>query len=317
MNETAGEIKIGYTDKYIDKLLARLPSDGAPCCRHFSQNEEFFLKLPGKFTVSSFPVHHNVRDPVPGKQYLKTLYSVIAEITQLAPDVFRGLTYFFNPGDIFRPAFYQVYHCNGRMYLLLVCIDLHWKAREHTLVKEAEDNTKTVTYSSDKLFLEADLIPLESVLERCGKISGFRIHQSVSQTWIDEYGSGYRSQGIWIDKEFTKFFSKLFTPPDKKLYPYYPFTCKYRAVCFSLLEPEEKKRDRDLSLLHEVQTFIAPHIPSIEEVLKCGSFSENLEMFISLREQVPAEWRRRWDNVNIIFYLNTAEMKEFRIEISA
>jgi hypothetical protein len=312
MNDTASEIKIGYTDKRINDILAGLPSGGFSASRHFSQNEEFFLKLPGTFSVPSLPVHHDVREPVPEKKYLKNLMDLISDMTRLAPAVFRGLTYFFDPTDILRPAFYRLYDCAGEDYLFLLRVDLHWKPREHTLLAAAADNTKTVAYTSDKLFLEANIVPLEKTPP---ETSGFKISQSISQTWIGEQGSGYYIQGIWIDGEITKFFTKLFLPAGKRLYPYYPFTCKYRTVCFNLAVPEEEKRPEAVFLLHQVRAFLAPHIPVIEEALKRGAFSESLEEFTAIKAKVREEWYKRWENVNIRAYLNAAEMKEYEIEI--
>jgi hypothetical protein len=310
MNDSISEIKIGYTDKHINKFLADLSVSAPPPGRHFSQNEEFFLKLAGSFSVSSFPVHHDVRELVPEKKYLKSLRPIIAEMANLAPDVFRGLTYFFDPTDILRPAFYRVYDCGGTSYLFLLRADLHWKALEHTLLKVPADNTQTATYTSDKLFLEANIIPLETAGASC-----FRILQSVSQTWIGEQGSGYYIQGIWIDGEITKFFTRLFLPAGKRLYPYYPFTCKYRTVCFTLAAPEEERRSDAVFLLHQIRGFLTPHIPVIEEVLKARPFSEDLREFAAIKEQVREEWYGYWENVHVRSYLNAAEMREYEIEI--
>ncbi|MDR1626390.1 MAG: hypothetical protein LBT33_07595 [Spirochaetia bacterium] len=312
MNDSAGKIRIGYTDKHINKTLAALPEAPSPLSRHFSHNEEFFLKLSGSFSVPSFPIHHDVRKLVPGKKYIKNLRSLIPKMAGLAPDVFRGLSYFFDPADILRPAFYRVYDCEGTSYLFLLHADLHWKAREHTLLKAPADNTWTTAYTSDKLFLEAHVIPLEAVP---AEASGFKILQSISQTWIGEHGSGYYIQGIWIDAEITKFLSRLFLPDGKRLYPYYPFTCKYRAICFNLAAPEEQRRPPAVLLLHRIRTFLAPHIPAIEEVLKSRPFSEDLREFASIKAQVQKEWYAHWENVNVRSYLNPAEMKEYEIEI--
>lgn len=312
MNDAADEIRIGYTDKHINKILADLPSGRPPVSRHFSQNEEFFFKLSGSFSVPSFPIHHDVRKPVPEKKYLKNLRSVIAGMASLAPDVFRGLGYFFDPTDILRPAFYRVYGCGGEEYLFLLRIDLHWKAREHTLLRSPSDNTETAAYTTDKLFLEANLIPLEAG----GQADlSFRIPRSISQTWIGEHGSGYYLQGIWIDGEITKFFSRLFLPSDKRLYPYYPFICKYRTVCFNLAAPEEDRRPPALLLLHRVREFLSPHFSLIEEVLKRGAFSESLEEFSALKAGIQDDWYKHWNGVNIKSYFNAAGMKEYEIEI--
>jgi hypothetical protein len=314
MNDSAGEIRVGYTDKRINTILEGLPAGRScvPVSRHFSQNEELFFKLSGSFSVPSFSIHHDVRETVPEKKYIKNLRPLISQIANLMPDVFRGLTYFFDPADILRPAFYRVYDCGGEDYLFLLHIDLHWKAREHTLFTAPADNTKTAAYTTDKLFLEADLSPLEA--GRAGA-AGFKILQSISQTWIGESGSGYYLQGIWIDGEITKFFTRLFLPPEKRLYPYYPFTCKYRTVCFNLAAPEEERRPSAVCLLHQIRDFLAPYIPVIEEALRRRAFSETLEEFAALKSKVREDWYQLWDRVNIRSYFNAAEMKEYEIEI--
>ncbi|MDR1932524.1 MAG: hypothetical protein LBQ57_06860 [Spirochaetales bacterium] len=315
MNEASNEIKIAYTDTPINTALASLSAAAAVYTRHFSQNEEFFLKLSGAFTVPAFLIHHDVRENIPGEKYLKNLRPLILSVAELAPDIFRGLTYFFNPADILHPAFYRVYTCGQKTFLFLLRVDLQWKAREHTLLSKG-DNSTTAVYSSDKIFLEADIIPLESVVEENGKIAGFCVQRSISQTWVDERGSGYFLQGIWIDTEITKFFTRLFLPGAKRIYPYYPFTCKHRAVCLSLVQPEEKNRERLLPLLHQAQEFLEPHIPAIETALRREQFSEKLEVFTAIKAQVPDRWQEIWSAINVTAYLNDADMKEFKIEIS-
>lgn len=314
MDNIRDQIRIAYTDEVINEKLASIVPRQVPYTRHFSQEEDFFIKLPESFPVPSYPIHHDVRNPVPSPEYLDGIRALVHHLAGLVPDVFRGLTYIFDPAEIQRPAFFRLYRYEETDYLYILRIDLQWRPREHALLQKG-GNDLTSSYRSEKLYLEADFIPLESVIrEEDGGIRGFRIRRSISQTWVGERGRGYFIQGIWIDGEITKFFTRLFLPRGKRLYPYYPFTCKHRAVCFAAADPGMEKRKEFIPLLHRSRLFLEPRIPVIEEALKNAAFSENLETFTALKEEIPDEWYRTWESINLRAYLNKDDMKEYQIE---
>jgi hypothetical protein len=316
MDQILNEIPIVYTDPVLNEKLKAIIPGRVRYTRHFSRSEDFFLKLPETFTVPSLPIHHDVRLRTPSSEYLAKLRSLYSTIFTLVPDIFSDLSYLFDPAEILRPAFFHVYRFNESLYLFLLRTDLQFRPQEHEVLTPGT-NDRTAEYRSDHIFLEADIIPLENVLTENTKLIGFTIKQSISQTWVGESGRGYFVQGIWIDREITKFLSKLFLHPEKRTYPYYPYTCKHRAVCHSVLEPEASERKKYISRLHRIGAFLGPYIPEIEEALKRNDFSENLEAFKAIKEKVPRAWYEDWNTLNLRPYLNDRDMKEYAVEISS
>jgi hypothetical protein len=137
----------------------------------------------------------------------------------------------------------------------------------------------------------------------------------ISSTWIGETGRGYRVQGIWMDQDLTKFLSKLFIPPDIRIHPYYPFSCKYRSICYFPFIPAEEGRRKGLPLLHRAISLLTPHIEEIEKVLKKNTFSEDLPLFRKIREEIPRDWKEMFAPLKMRAYLNEQEMKEYMFEV--
>ncbi len=330
MEQILGEIRLHYTDMRINEQLkgahagigagqngpsaTEPPTTGAAeYTRHFNQGEDFFLKLTRPFRVPPLPIHHDVRNPKPEDAYLQSLRGLFQTISQALPSIFSEMTYIFDPSEVLRPSFYHLYRIGEQTYLYLMRIDLAYRPQIHKVVERGSNDT-TPEYETSQLFLEADLIPLDQVMVEAGKVRAFRIQQSVSQTWIGETGRGYFVQGIWIDRELTKFLSKLFLPKGMRTYPYYPFTCKYRAICYSVIDLEADARKAFLPALHRVTEFIRPHMGTIQEELKQSEFSENLSSFRMLQQKVPAEWQALFSGLTVKPYLNENGMKEFRVE---
>lgn len=316
MEQLLNEIRIASTDSRINERLKSLSAPSVEYTRHYNQTEEFFLKLPTTFTVPSFAIHHDVRVPVPSTDYIGKLRAVVDEVSEYVPGILSGLTYVFDPAEILRPQFFQLYRYAERSYLFLLRIDLLPRLQEYEIL-ERGGNDFTASYLSDRLYLEAELIPLDAVNSEGDKISGFRVRQSISATWIGERGRGYFVQGIWIDREITKFLSKLFIPAGKRMYPYYPFTCRHRAICLSLVRPEAENRKQEVPKLHRASAFLEPHMRTIEEALQGNDFSENLDAFKSLKARIPPEWDTAWDSVRLRMYLNDKDMKEYQLEDKA
>ncbi len=229
------------------------------------------------------------------------------------PQVFSSLTYFFNPTDTLRPSFFQLYRLANVHYLYILKIDLSFKTHEHTLIQRGT-NSATAEYRSRKLFLEGLVIPLSSVERVDDKISSFRVRQTISQTWIGETGRGYMIQGIWIDHELTKFFSKIFLPPRQRTYPHYPFQCKYRTICQEVIDLDLESRKIKTPNLHRAFIFIKPMMNAIQEALRTDDFSENLPIFKAIKNRVPEHWNAQWDGIKVKAYLNEQDMKEYIIE---
>ena len=221
MEQISSEIRVGYSDRETNALLESRAEGERPFSRHFNQGEDFFLLLEGSYAVPHLPIHHDVRLPQPDPAYMAALRGVLDQVLELAPQVLKGLQYFFDPAEILRPCFYHLYRVEESLYLYLLRIDLTMRATEGTVIERGTNDT-TPQYSSRRLFLETTIIPLDEVVRDDGIVKGFRIRQTISQTWIGEYGRGYFQQGIWMDMDLTKFFSRLFLPSgqeDLSLFP--------------------------------------------------------------------------------------------------
>lgn len=313
MEQIQSVIPVNYSDSAINDILRNNRGEQKPYRRYFTGNEEFMLRLPQTYTVTSCPIHHDVRKTVPGHEYSEFVRQTVKQLADYLPDVFEGLTHLFDPAEIFRPAFFKLYKLESRSYLYLLRLDLHYRPSLHEVIARG-GNDRTASYRTNVIVMEAMFIPLDGVETVRGKIRGFRVEQAVSQTWIGETGRGYHIQGIWVDRELTRFFSKLFIPRGIRAYPYYPFTCRYRAICHSAVTLDEGARRRSIPLLDRVRSFLLPHLREIEASLRTSEFSENLPDFVRLRELVPARWSNMWSDFAIRMYLNDDDQKEYELE---
>lgn len=313
MEQITNEIKLSYTDKEINTRLENLNHNNSSFKRHFNQTEEFFLDLEDDFIIPSLPIHHDVRQPRPSPEYLESLQQILEQILPLTPGVFNELTYLFDPREIMKPCFFKLYKIDQASYLYLVQMDLIYRSRE-AQVLERGNNDFTARYSSRRLFLETLFIPLDRVLVEDDKIRSFVLKQMISSTWVGEVGRGYFVQGIWIDNELTRFFSKLFLPEGKRTYPFYPYVCKYRTICQNLIRLNPEARKLYLPYLHRAIEFLSPSMKRIEQSMRDTSFSEDNETYKELKKQVPANWLETWNNLKIDVYLNKQDMKEFSVE---
>ena len=316
MEKLLNEIRLNYTDGTINALLQNQAENNGSLNCYYNQSEEMFVHLEEEFEVPAFPIHHDIEKKSPSQDYLEALKAFLSQVVPRAPTIFRELTYFFDPTEILHPCFYQLFKIGDLLYLYLLRLDLMFHTHQAEIVKKGS-NDHTPVYRTYDIFLESDLIPLERVETRAGKLHSFVIHQTISQTWIGETGRGYFLQGIWMDNDLTKFFSKLFLPPGKRTYPYYPFSCKFRTLCLSLLKFAPEDRKKFLPLLHKAQEIVAPEIEAIQNSLKNIAFSEELPAFKKLKTTIPSALSMPWSNLKVVPYLNSRDMKEFRIEFSA
>lgn len=312
MEHGGGAIPVSFTDNGINQMLQRETTETPSYSRHFNQAEDFFLKTSREFEIPSFPIHHDVRLTEPKPEYLATLTTVIDRIQPLLPDLFRGLTYMFDPAEILRPTFFQIFRVAGETYVYLLKLDLVFRPQNHIVV-ERGSNDMTAVYKTNELILEVGLIPVKTVHSENGKLTGFDIEQLISDTWIGETGRGYFVQGIWLDTDLTKFFSKLFIPRGRRLYPYYPFSSKYRTVTHAPIAIDLDSRRKAVPMLHRVKHFLMPHLEEIQKVLREDEFSEGLDTFQRIKAMVPDEWMHFWDDFSLDMYLNDRDMKEFEV----
>ncbi len=314
MKKQKNEIRLYSTDDEINNIVSRAKTGvEAQFTSHFNYNEDFFLKLPQKITVPSFPIHHNISESVPSASYKQALQSLIDDLVQLLPPVFKGLTYFFDPADIHRPGFFHLYRIKDELFLYLLRVDLNFRTH-YGDIEEKGGNDSTHKYTTNALFMENDIIPLSALGEENHRVHSFFIEQHLSDTWVGEHGKGYFVQGIWIDRDLTKFFSKLFLPARKRTYPYYPFPCKYQTICHSVLDFSPEGRKQHLKLLYQARNFLQPHFEGIEQTLKHDDFSEDLPLFQELKQKVSNRWEEIWNSLKVNTYLNDNDMKEFQVD---
>jgi hypothetical protein len=313
MEQLTNLLEVSYTNSEINSLIAATSENKSVYTRHFNQAEEFFLKLPALFTVPHFPVHHNILKKEPDSAYLNNLTFIISQLMEVAPEVFAGLTYWFDAEDIHRPVFFKLYRHEPDLFLYLLKVDLTFRHAAHEVIEKG-DNDTTPYYRTRQLFLEAQLIPVTQVIQKAGGASGFVINQVISQTWIGERGRGYFVQGIWMDDDLSKFFSKLFVPPKVRIYPYYPYTCKYKTICRNVITLAPQFRAKGLDNFLKVIDFLSPHLTDIQNDLRESSFSDGLTHFRSLKPEVPGALCSEWKNVAVRVYLNEQGMREFIVE---
>ena len=237
-------------------------------------------------------------------------------LQQLVPDVFAGLTYLFDPAEVLRPTFFQMFRVGDDSYLYLLRLDLVCRPQKHQVLEKGTNDT-TPVYRTSELVVDVDIIPLKELISTNGRTSGGLIDQMISDTWIGETGRGYFVQGIWLDTDLTKFFSKLVLPAGKRVYPYYPFSSKYRTVCHHPIALEPEARRRAVPLLHRVKQFLQPYLEEIEQVLREEDFSESLPTFTRIKEKVPMEWQTLFAPLSMSVYLNDEEQKEFEVAMQA
>lgn len=314
MKKHKNEIRLFSTDDEINSIITQeSQAEKTSFTMHFDYNEDFFIKLSGAVTVPSFPIHHDISQSTPSYTYAQALHTYMQRVVSFAPQIFHGLTYFFDPSDVHRPGFFHLYRIKDELFLYLLRLDLNFRTH-YGEIKMKGGNDSTHTYKSNALFLENDIIPLSSLGEENRKVHSFFIKQHLSDTWIGEHGKGYFVQGIWIDRELTKFFSKLFLPENKRTYPYYPFPCKYQTICHSVLDFSPEGRKNHLKLLYHARSFLGPYFDEIQQTLKHSDFSEDLPLYRRLKQIVPKQPLDVWRPLKIHTYLNEDDMKEFQVD---
>ncbi len=311
MEQILNIIPVYYTNNEINGIIEKCKGVGTDFTLHFSQNEDFFLDVKKDFRIPHIPVHHDIKKKEPDEKYLVFLKSVLETITPMIAPVIRDTTYFFDSSEMLRPCFYRLYSLNGNDYIYIVRLDLSFKPGECEII-EMGSNDITHLFSSRSIFLDVDIHPVEKTVKSGNGIDIY-IKQSVSQTWIGETGRGYFIQGIWIDTELTKFFSKLFTDEKSSTYPYYPFSCKYRTLSHFPVDYSETGREKHIKLLDSAGSFINPYIKEIESVLKDNEFSPDLELFKEIKKQIDPDFYSFFSGYRIKRYLNDRGMKEYEL----
>jgi hypothetical protein len=315
MDQLLNEIRVAYPDAEINTILSAIPegSHSVDCAVRYNHSEELFIELGSGIVIPRFPIHHDVRRDEPSALYAYALRDFVRQLVSVIPDVFRGLTYFFDPSEPLRPRFYRLYKVEDAVYLFLLRIDLMFRHFQGEIMEQGS-NDITPAYRTRRLFMESELIPLEAVMWETGRAKAFKVKQLVSNTWIGETGRGYLVHGIWMEPDLSKFFSKLVLPEGARTYPFYPLFCKYKTVCAEAAPPGPEVRKKILPLLHRSIAFLSPEMERIQNSLKNKPFSETMPEFVEMRDRVPSAWREVFKGVSTRAYLDERDMKEFALE---
>ncbi len=318
MEQISNEIRVGYADPGVNEMLAAIGSGTRPFSRHFNQFGDCFLLLGGEYTMPSLSIHHDVHQSRPEAGYLARMRETIASLAGLAPQVFKGLGYFFDQTEILRPCFYQISRQGDDAFLYLLRLDLALKPAEAEVV-ERGTNDATARWKSRKLFLEPVIVPLVEAPATDNPLQGFRALQAISDTFIGETGgsgaaAAYNKQGVWMDPRLTRFFSLLFLPPGVDIHPFHPFLCHYKTVCGQPLELSAEGRQAAIPRLQHALAFLLPVMDRIQSALGTAEFSDDLEIYRELKKKVPEKWYEPWRSVRVEAYLNERDRKEYRID---
>ena len=312
MEQILNIIPIDYTNNEINGLLKKSKENKADYSLHFTQNEDFFLNTWQTYNIPHIPIHHDIHRKNPDRNYISFLKSVLETIIPLTSPLLYDTEYFFDPAELLRPCFYKIYNYNGSQYIYIIRLDLSFKPNYCDII-EMGNNDISHFFSTKSVFLDADIHPVEKIIEKSGRKEVY-IKQSISQTWIGETGRGYFIQGIWIDTELTKFFSRLFIDKNTSTYPYYPFSCKFRTVSHSPVDFSEEGRKKHISLIDSAYNFIYPYMKEIEKVLKNNEFSMDLPLFQEIKSKTDPEIISYFSKYGIRRYLNEKGMKEYELE---
>ncbi|MCL2792823.1 MAG: hypothetical protein FWD87_07005 [Spirochaetaceae bacterium] len=313
MDQILNVISVRQDNNEINKIIGNF-EEQQPYTMHFSQSEDFFLKIKKTITMPHFKIHHDIKNLYPDDEYITNLSSIIKEMLPFISCLIANTVYFFDPAEPLRPVFYKLYNIEGKYYLYLVRLDLSFKPHDCEIL-ERGDNDTTHKFSTKNIFLDIDILPIEKVIERDKNTTAYFIRQSISQTWIGETGRGYFIQGIWMDNELTKFFTNIFLPENMFSYPYYPFSCKYKTLTYFPLEFEPLYREKHILILDRSYNFLLPFMREVEKIFKDYLFSKELDIYKNIKEKIDTKWYRDFSSLKIDRYLNNRGMKEHGIFI--
>ncbi len=311
MDLVGEQISLLGLDSTIDSLFVKTPLRN-DLEYHFSQGEEFFIRIDAPIDFPSLPIHHDYRL----KKATALEYSAYRQFfCDLAPYLghfFAGMRYFFDPSHNQKPSFVQVLKIEEQLYAFLIKIDMSYRASHATVTKKAS-NDISASFKSCDIFLESDLIPLRSLDNKDGSYITLAVDTSISETWVGETGRGYFVQGIWLDREISRFISKLFVANGHKIYPFFPLLCKYKTVCFQTVDMSQDGRKRGLSFLHQARKFLKDYLSQIEGSIKDEEFSENNPVFVKMRPDVPVSLTDYTKTFKVKTYLDKDDQKEYEI----
>ncbi len=292
----------------VNRLLSAAQSDDIPASAHFSADEQFFLKTTRPLRVPRFPVHHDVRNPVPTVEYLKSLEPALTELIERFPGLFRACRYSFDPAYPHEAVFYRVLSRDGTAFVYLLRVSLAFAPRMHTVLEKG-NNDYTASYCTNRLPVEALIMPVARV-----DSNSIRVERYISSTWIGETGRGYLTQGIWVDRDFSKILSRIVNPNSAKTYPWFPVGARYNTISYRPIELSPPSIDALTTHVTAIRYSLASCMSEIEALLRSGD-RETLSGYVdSLVSSFPDGERERYRGIRTRAYLNEFDQKEYQIE---
>lgn len=274
----------------------------------FDEEERCFFRVPVAVPVPSFPVHHDLNDTVPSTDYTRRLTSVLNELTAQVPELFVDTRICFDPARVLQPIFQRLLSTNEPQVALRVQLDLRAHPQHDRIVRNA-GNDYTAEYETRDIYADVEIVPVEE-----DRVS---VRQLLSPTWIGERGHGHMAQGIWIDRDLTRFFTALVEPSPARLYPYYPFSSRFRSLTHR--PPSWKHEDIALSVkrYQQMSTVLVPALPDIETTFRAESFSRALPLIGELSGSIPAWIRDSFEGMHCRRSLTAEGLMEYTLERSS
>lgn len=308
--EKSCDMVLGASDTEVMGRLRSLDSLVPTWERRFTQEEDFFLLLDRPFVVEPFEIHHDVRVAEPSQRYLRMIRAVVKSWTQALPGIFQGLSWFFDPKDLFRPLFLQILTARDKRYLYLLRPDLTYRGRSCDLLERGGNDT-TPRFSTRSLFFESEVLPLDSI-EGVAPQRQIFLKKLFPFTWQGETGRGYFVTGRWLDQEITKLLSRAALAPGRKIFPCLPLRCRFETLSSFCATPTQEGRKQAAAALEAAWPLVTPWADRIQNDLKEDPYREDHPLVSFLRQQWAGRLEHRWDPFRLEPYLNEHEQKEYR-----
>lgn len=308
--EKSCDLVLATSDAPLARRLMMAVDQVPSLDRRFTQEEDFFLVLDRPFVVGAFPIHHPVTDFHPPDAYLETLRTLVDGWVALVPGIFQGLSWFFDPKDLFHPIFVEVLNAGPKPYLFVLRPDLTFR-RGYSEVLVPGGNTVTPRYSTRYLFLESEVLPLTSwTLD--GDIQEFYLTKLFQPTWLGESGRGYFVTGQWLDRDISRLLSRAAFPAGVKTFPVFPLRCRYETLSVRCLSPTPEGRKRSAEVLEVAWPLIEPWTGRIQADLSAEPFRDDSPLVPDLREAWGPRLSLLWGDYRLEAYLNDHDQKEYR-----
>lgn len=308
--DKACDFLLGAADPEVAGRLKTLSGDPSVLDRRFTQEEEFFLHLDQPFVVEPFEIHHDPLDPVPAPRYLSVIRSLVESWSAQVPGVFQGLSWFFTPQDLFHPVFVQVLSARGMRHLSVLRADLTFRGR-YAEVLDRGTNDRTPRYSTQSLFVDAEVFPLDEVRTE-GPFRKVFLSKLFSSTWTGETGDGYQRTGQWIDQEVTRLLSRAALAPGTRAFPHYPLRCTRGTLAVRTATPTAEGRRRAAFVLETAWPLVTPWADRILTGLGAEPFHEDHPLVAELRSAWAGRLEGQWPGFRLMASLNSHDQKEYR-----